>query len=344
MDLIRSVAVIGWLVLASAALAEVAASAGAVRPLKVIHACVWDPVGRNGETAQVMWRARMFANRFGIDLHYKVYESERIVMENFRVGRCDIANMLGFRARQFNSFTGSIESIGSLRSYAQLGSVIKSLSAPKGASLMRQGEYEVIAIAPAGAIFAFTRDRKAIRPEDFFGKRMAVPEGIPEAEYLCKRFGITPVNSEIIETFLKFNNGLVDLVGGPALVYEPFEMSKGVYPDGGIYNEPFMFITMQVLARWEKLPEGFGQHAREETLKFYQNIIDYLRAPEKRIPEDLWIHIPPDVHEYWLDAFRESRIVLGEDEIYDPKMLKLLRRVRCAHMPDSAECSSSKRE
>ncbi len=312
--------------------------------LRTVHACVWDPVGRNGETAQVMWKARMFAHRHGVDLQYTVYESERLVMENFRVGKCDIANMLGLRARQFNNFAGSTDVVGGLSSYAQLGSVIKTLAAPKAAPWLRKGEYEVIGIAPAGAIFGFTRDRKALYPKDFHGKKMAIPEGIPEAEYLCKRFGITPVWSEIIDSFLKFNNGIVDLVGGPALVYEPFEMHKGVLPHGGIYNEPFMFITMQIVARWSRLPEGFGQHAREETLKYFQGIVDYLRAPEERIPAEVWIDVPLAVVDAWTEEFRESRMILGDDQIYEPKMLMLLRRVRCAHEPERAECAASRKE
>ena len=93
---------------------------------------------------------------------------------------------------------------------------------------MRVGEYEVIGIGPAGAIFMFTRDRNIILPKHFAGKRMSVIDGVPENAYLTKKNGITPVNSSIINSVLKFNNGTVDLAAAPAIVYEPFEMHKAL--------------------------------------------------------------------------------------------------------------------
>jgi hypothetical protein len=244
---------------------------GDVNNLVPIMACVFDPIGKSGPVGQIMKEAKIYAYNWGVDLNYVVYSDERIAIDEFKLGRCDAVNMLGFRAREFNSFTGSFGAVGAIPSYEHLGVIIKTVSSPKAAKLMRVGEYEVFGIGPAGAIFMFTRDRTVLQPKDFAGMRMAVLDGIPESEYLSEKYGITPVNSTIFNSILKFNNGTVDLTAAPAIVYEPFEMHKGLEPDGGIYKEPFLYITMQVVARWEKFPKDFAQKARSKAVEEYHS-------------------------------------------------------------------------
>lgn len=314
------------------------------KELTHVHMCVWDPIGEGGPGGQIRKEAKIQAYKWGIDLTFEIYSEERIPIEEFKLGRCDMVNMLGFRAREFNSFTGSLGAIGAIPSYDHLGVVIKTLSSKKAAKLMKVGDYEVIAIAPAGAIFMFTRDRTIIRPGEFAGKRMAVLDDIPESSYLSKKYGITPVSSTIFNSFLKFNNGKVDLTAAPAIAYEPFEMYKGLEPNGGIYRDPFLYISMQVVARPDKLPEGIPQKVREYALSKYPQILKWLQDPEATIPEKYWIDIPEDVYDFWVEDFRSSRIELGEMGIYDKRTLKLMRKVRCKMDPDEAECTANRKE
>jgi len=314
------------------------------KELVPILACVWDPIGKAGPVGQIMKEAKIYAFNWGVDLSYVVYTDERIAIEEFKQGRCDAVNMLGFRAREFNTFTGSLGAIGAIPSYEHLGIIVKTLSSPKAAKLMRIGEYEIFGIGPAGAIFMFTRDRTIISPTAFAGKRMAVLDGIPESSYLADKHGITPVNSTIFNSILKFNNGTVDLTAAPAIVYEPFEMHKGLEPDGGIYKEPFLYITMQIVARWDKFPPDFARKARSKAVEEYPKFVKFLTDPEATIPEKYWIHIPPKEYDFWVEDFRESRLALGKMGIYDKRTLKLMRKVRCKLDAKSAECSADNRE
>ena len=300
-------------------------------------ACVWDPLGKAGPAEQIMREAKAVAFRWGIDLDFVIYSDERVAIDEFKVGRCDGVNMLGFRAREFNTLTGSLGAIGAIPSYEHLGIIIKSLSSPKAAKLMRVGDY-------AGAIFMFTSDKSILLPEDFAGKRMAVLDDIPESAYLSKKHGITPVSSTIFNSFLKFNNRSVDLTAGPAIIYEPFELHKGLEPDGGIYAEPFLYITMQFVARWNTLPADIPQKTRDYVVSHYHDFVEFLVKPEATIPEKYWIDIPPHLYDHWVEDFRQSRMELGEQGIYDPRTLKLMRKVRCKLDPNSAECSASRRE
>ncbi|MFV1922262.1 MAG: putative solute-binding protein [Methylotenera sp.] len=314
------------------------------KDLVPILACVFDPIGKAGPVGQIMKEAKIHAYNWGVDLDYVVYSDERIAIDEFKLGRCDAVNMLGFRAREFNTFTGSLGAIGAIPSYEHLGIIIKTISSPKASKLMRIGEYEIFGIGPAGAIFMFTRDRTILQPKDFAGLRMAVLDGIPESEYLSEKYGITPVNSTIFNSILKFNNGTVDLTAAPAIVYEPFEMHKGLEPNGGIYKEPFLYITMQVVARWEKFPEGFAQKARSKAVEEYPRFVKFLTDPEATIPEHYWIDIPKHLYDFWVEDFRESRLELGKRGIYDQRTLKLMRKVRCKVDSQLAECSANNRE
>lgn len=332
------------LLLPSLTLAEAYVPPHSLTPKTIIQMCVWDPIGKSGPAAAIMKDWEIFAQKNGVTLVFTVYSDEMVAIEEFKVGRCDMVNMLGFRARHFNSFTGSIDAIGALSTYDQMAVVIKSMTDPKAAKYMRVGDYEIVSVGPAGAIFGFTRDRSILLPEDFAGKKMAVLEGIPETEFLSKKYGITPVNSTVFNAFLKFNNGSVDLTAGPAIIYEPFEMYKGIEPNGGIYKKPFMFITMQIVARWQKLPEGYAQASREFSLNYYPKMVKFLTDPEERIPEHVWIDIPQHLIDFWIESFRQSRISLGEMSIYDVRTLKLMQKIRCNSDPNMAECSAEKRE
>lgn len=320
------------------------ASVSEAQNLTNIKMCVWDPIGKSGPAEQIMKEAKLDYFGWGVDLDYEIYSDERIPIEEFKLGRCDMVNMLGFRAREFNAFTGSLGAIGATPSYEHLGVIIKTLSSKGAAKLMRVGDYEIVGIMPAGAIFVFTRDRSMLLPSDFGGKRMAVLDNLPETSYLTKKHGITPVNSTIINSLLKFNNGKVDLTAGPAIVYEPFELYKGLEPNGGIYARPSLFITMQIVARANKLPPGVGQLARERWMQQYPKFVKYVKDPESTIPDKYWIHLPEEQYSFWAEDYRQSRMALSEKGIYDRRALKLLRKVRCKLKPDLAECSAETKE
>lgn len=201
------------------------AHANALQPLTM---CVFDFVGHDGPIHKEMKEYKIDAVRWGVDLSFKVYTDDRVASEEFKNGVCDMLNLPGIRAREYNSFTGSINAVGALPTYDHLAIVIKSLSSPGAAKIMRSGEYEIIGIAPIGAIFLFVNDKSIQNPEDMAGKRVTVLDNAPETEYLATRIGMTPVSSSIANALQKFNNKAVDITGAPGLAYEPMEMYKGL--------------------------------------------------------------------------------------------------------------------
>ena len=312
--------------------------------LQPLTMCVFDFVGHDGPIHKEMKEYKIDAVRWGVDLQFKVYTDDRVASEEFKNGVCDMLNLPGIRAREYNRFTGSINAVGALPTYEHLAIVIKSLSSPGAAQLMRNGEYEIIGIGPIGAIFLFVNDKAIQNPSDMAGKRVTVLDNAPETEYLATRIGMTPVSSSIANALQKFNNKAVDITGAPGLAYEPMEMYKGLEPGGGIIKWPSLQVTMQLIVRWEKVPEGFAQSSRELLASKYKDQIRKIEDSELTIPEKYWIEINDKTKDNWNELFRESRIALRDKGIYDGKALTLFRKVRCKIDPALAECTSKDRE
>ena len=306
--------------------------------------CVFDFVGHDGPIHKRMKEYQIDAFRWGVDLSFKVYTDDRIASEEFKNGQCDMVNLPGIRAREFNDFTGSINAVGAIPTYDHLAMIIKTLASPKASTLMRKGEYEVIGISPIGAIFLFVNDKGIQKPADMAGKRVTVLDNAPETEYLAQRIGMTPVSSSITNALQKFNNKAVDITGAPGLAFEPMELYKGLEPNGGIIKWPTLQITMQLLVRWEKLPADFGQNSRELMANKYPVDIKEIEKSEATIPEKYWININDDTKNNWNETFRESRIALRDQSVYNGKALTLFRKVRCKVDPNLAECTSKDKE
>ncbi len=311
---------------------------------KPVTMCVFDFVGHDGPIHKRMKEYKIDAFRWGVDLSFKVYTDDRIASEEFKNGVCDMVNLPGIRAREYNDFTGSINAVGAVPTYDHLAMIIKTLSSPKASKLMRKGEYEVIGISPIGAIFLFVNDKGIQTPADMAGKRVTVLDNAPETEYLAQRIGMTPVSSSIANALQKFNNKAVDITGAPGLAFEPMELYKGLEPSGGIIKWPTLQITMQLIVRWEKLPEDFGQNSRELVANKYPIDIKEIEKSEETIPEKYWININDQTKDTWNETFRESRIALRERKVYNGKALTLFRKVRCKVDPNLAECTSKDKE
>lgn len=306
--------------------------------------CVYDPIGANGPLFQSFGYFKTEAIAWGVEIELKAYMDERIASEDFKAGQCDLVNVPGFRARAFNRFTGTIDSVGALPTYDHLKIVLQTLATEKAAPLMVSGDYEVISIIPAGAIFMFVNDRKINSPETMAGKTIAVLDNAPELPKLVAQAGMTPVASTLANLYSKFNNHSVDITAGPALIYEPMELYKGLEPNGGILDFPFMQATIQVLARHRKLPAGFGLQARQYSDQTFEQALRMIRMSETGIPEKYWVRIKKEDSIAWSEVFRKNRLTLRDENIYDGKALTLFRRVRCNLEPSLPECTAADKE
>ncbi len=312
--------------------------------LKSVTMCALMMLGEGGLEHQILLDYQAAALNWGVKIELKPYNNEKIVTEELKSNMCDLASMTGMQARSFNKFTGTLDSPGSIPTYDHLRIVLETLAQPKAAKYMKEGEYEIVGIQPGGAVFLFTNDRRIESVGDLAGKKIGVLESMPEMRQMVADMGMTPVSSTVTNVFQKFNNGVIDITGGPAIVYDMMELYKGMDPNGGVLAAPLIQSNLQVVGRSDKLPEGFAQKSREYFASNFDSSLKFIKAGEKSIPEKWWIPVPEGKEGELHETTRKVRLAFRDMGVYDPKMLTLLRKIRCKQEPSRSECTDKNAE
>ncbi|MCC2638371.1 MAG: hypothetical protein K0Q68_2090 [Moraxellaceae bacterium] len=339
MQVKKSISRAARVLLAGAGLA-LAANASANATGKQIL-CVWDVTGTQGDVFNMMKDYKLAAARWGANLELRPYTDEKIASEDFKAGQCDAVMMTGLRGRQFNSFTGSLDSLGAMPAYEHVRQVLATLTKPGAAQLMVSGNYEVGGIAPMGAAYLFVNDRAINNVGKLSGKKVAVLDYDKAQAKMAQKVGMQPVASDITNFAGKFNNGSVDIVGAPAAAFKPLELFKGLGTKGAIVQFPLVQISLQLYLRKDRFPEGFGQKSREYMFSQYERAMKLVATAEKDIDKKYWMQIPPADQDKYMQMIRESRIALTNEGIYDKRAMKMLKQVRCKVTPAEAECSQN---
>ena len=214
---------------------------------------------------------------------------------------------------------------------------------------MKANGYEVLGIIPVGAGYLFVNDRSIDTAGELAGKRMATLDYQKDAIHMVNFVKATVVPSDITNFAGKFNNGSVDTAYAPAFAYEALELYKGVGDKGGIVDYPLAQLTIQIIAREDILAGDTSQKAREVAWNMFPQAMNLITSQEQAIPEEKWIRIPEKDIQGYQEMFRQNRIEMrdglnGAPNVYHPKMLGLLSRIRCASNPSASECTSANRE
>ena len=214
---------------------------------------------------------------------------------------------------------------------------------------MKQGDYEVLGIVPAGAGYLFVNDRSIDTAGELAGKRMATLDYQKDAIHMVNHVKATVVPSDITNFAGKFNNGSVDTAYAPAFAYEALELYKGIGEDGGIVDYPLAQLTIQIIARDKVFDDTTAQKSRDVAWGMYGQAMDLIQRQESAIPEEKWIRIPDADIEGYQEMVRENRLQLrdgtdGANKVYHPKMMSLLSKIRCSSNPGASECTAPDRE
>ena len=311
--------------------------------------CVFDLLGANGPIYAQMKDYKIAALGWGVDLRLKPYISEIKAAADFKTGLCAAVSFTGIQSRQFNSFTGSLDAMGALPSYAHLKTVINSISSEQAAPLMFNAPYEVVGVIPIGAAYLFVNDRSLVSDyADTEGGlasiRIAVMGNDPAQIELVSLLGTPSMSASIAEMYTKFNAGLVDVTYGPAVVFEAMELYKGLQPNGGVIDFPLAQLTLQIIIRTAEFPEKFGQKSREYTLSQFDKAVQLAKNHEHRITRQWWLSVSEINQNRYHEMYRKTRILLRNKGVYDAKMLWVMRMVRCKKDPLRLECTSADKE
>ena len=304
--------------------------------------CVFDPVGARGPVYSAMLDYQTQALEWGANMELKAYTNEAVVVADFQAGHCDAMGVTGTRVRPYNPFTASIEALGGLNDYKEMQQLLGMLTKPKASRYMVQGDYEVAAILPGGAVYIFVRDKNIDSVEAAAGKRIATLDYDKASVNVVEHVGATMVPSTVATFAPRFNNGDVDIAYAPAVAYQPFEMYKGLGNEGGIYKFSMAQMNFQMIIRHDKFPQGFGQKSREYTYQHFDKALEHIRKAEADIPQKYWLNISADKETDYKEMLRQIRMKLSEKKIYDKRMMKLMFKLRCRSNPSHYECAERK--
>lgn len=331
-----------WLALALVAVGPALAAAQKV--------CVFDPIGTRGDAHRALEDYRIHMSRYGIELQMKTFTDEVVAVEDFRAGQCDAVMATALRTRQFNPTSAALDSPGAssiLRkgridmdaSFDVVRRFIVTMGSPKAASFMKVGRYEVTGILPLGAAYAFVNDRTISTLPAAAGKRVAAFDHDKSQAELISRVGARPVAVNITNFASMFNNGNVDVLVAPSVVYKPFELKKGIGKKGAVARFPITILTYQMVIKSDKFPDDFGQRSRDYFVSGLEQALSVARRADKDIPEALWIDPTPEENDQYMVMMRQGRVLMANKGYYDKPGLKILKKIRCSIEPSASECT-----
>lgn len=310
--------------------------------------CIFDPMGTRGDAYAFAQDYVLKMKSFGISkkVNLKVYTNEAIVAEDFKVGKCDGAAMSNIRAKSFNKFTGSLDAVGAVPDYKHLNTVLKILTKPKMAKHMKQGKYEVVGLIPLGAAYVMVNDRKINSLEKAAGKKVAVLDFDKSQAKMIEQLGAQPVSVDFSTVAGKFNNGQVDIIAGPAVIFRPLELHKGMTRNGkvkgAVVRYPLLQVTAALIVNTSKGKfdnPAANQKIREYVISQLGTAYKYIAKEEKGIAKKYWMDVNPKDKPTYEKMMREARIQMTKDGYYHPKMMKLLKKIRCKYSPSNYECA-----
>lgn len=307
---------------------------------QLLRTCVSDPAGQQGPLYQAVKELELNTLKWGVQLDRQLYADEGDALDNFRRGVCDAIFLTSLQARQFVPFAGSVDAVGGLSNYEQVTDLVRLLTQPKVEALLSQGDYEVAGIVPLGAAYVTVNDRRINSVEGLAGKRIAVLSWDSSQAEMAKMLGAIPVQASVRDYFMRFNSGEVDMMVSPAVAFQPLELHKGLGKKGAIYQFPLINLTASFLIRKSKVPAEleFGHKMRLYLAEKINTTIAGLKKLEQDIPSYYWMVLDPEASRRYQILMREVRLLLTHDGVYDVRMMRILKRIRCKQEPLNEEC------
>jgi hypothetical protein len=199
--------------------------------------------------------------------------------------------------------------------------------------------YEVAGVVPMGPAYVMVTDRRIDSVEKAAGKKVAVLDIDKAQAKIVQRLGAQPVASDLSNFAGKFNNGQVDVLVAPLLLYKPLELYKGVGSKGAIYRFPLGQITATLVIRKERFPAGYGQKSRAYVLTQADKAFAIADRAEREVPPAQWLSLSPADEARYVQMMAEARVQLTAEGVYDADMMRLTRNIRCRVDPAGAECA-----
>ena len=305
--------------------------------------CVFDLLGKAGESYKFLEEWALVSKKWGAQVQLISFQDEDLADKTFQNDKCDAVYMTSMRARTYNKFAGSIDALGGVPSNKIAQKAVEYVLDPRNTKRMTttlQGEnYEVAGIGLIGSAYIFVKDRSLNTIEKAQGKKFAILHYDRAQRVMVERVGAVPVMSDISNFIKKFNTGEVDVVAAPAYAYKPLEIEKGLGSKGAMLNFPVVNVTADLIVRPERFPAQFGEQSRQWFLQKIPQSFAMVQRLEAAIPSKIKMQLSKEDKEKYQRLLREGRIDLTKQGVYDPGMMRVLKKARCTVERTNFECS-----
>ena len=305
--------------------------------------CVFDLLGKAGESYKFLEEWALVSKKWGAQVQLISFQDEDLADKAFQNDKCDAVYMTSMRARTYNKFAGSIDALGGVPSNKIAQKAVEYVLDPRNTKRMTttlQGEsYEVAGIGLIGSAYIFVKDRSLNTIEKAQGKKFAILHYDRAQRVMVERVGAVPVMSDISNFIKKFNTGEVDVVAAPAYAYKPLEIEKGLGSKGAMLNFPVVNVTADLIVRPERFPAQFGEQSRQWFLQKIPQSFAMVQRLEAAIPSKIKMQLSKEDKEKYQRLLREGRIDLTKQGVYDPGMMRVLKKARCTVERTNFECS-----
>ena len=305
--------------------------------------CVFDLLGKAGESYKFLEEWALVSKKWGAQVQLISFQDEDLADKAFQNDKCDAVYMTSMRARTYNKFAGSIDALGGVPSNKIAQKAVEyvlDLRNTKRMTTTLQGEnYEVAGIGLIGSAYIFVKDRSLNTIEKAQGKKFAILHYDRAHRVRVERVGAVPVMSDISNFIKKFNTGEVDVVAAPAYAYKPLEIEKGLGSKGAMLNFPVVNVTADLIVRPERFPAQFGEQSRQWFLQKIPQSFAMVQRLEAAIPSKIKMQLSKEDKEKYQRLLREGRIDLTKQGVYDPGMMRVLKKARCTVERTNFECS-----
>jgi hypothetical protein len=301
--------------------------------------CVFDPLGTQGEIYSFMKDYAVVAKQWGADITLKPYADDEKASDDFKQGKCDALYTTGIRTRQFNNFSGSIDSAGGVPDEKTARIILTLMASPKIAPLMESQDTEIAGISALGFAYPMTNDRTINTMAKMSGKTFGVLEYDTAQRVIVDKVGATPVVVTLSTIGPMFNSGKITIVDLPALAFKALDISKGMGTKGAIARYPVAYLTNQLVIHPAKFPDGYGQKSRTWYGSQMDRQFKTVAKIESSIDARYWMEIPALDKVNYNKLLRQGRISMANDGAYSKRMMSILKKIRCMQDPGSYECA-----
>ena len=89
-----------------------------------------------------------------------------------------------------------------------------------------------------------------------------------------------------------------------------------------------------------KFPAGFGEKSRQFWLAQFDRALNIVKTAEKGIPAATWEDFPAESIPKYAVMYREARLEIAKQGIYNKTTLNVMKKARCSVNPTDAECAT----